>query len=53
MGPESENASEVGAIRWLYDILREEAQNIRECVSMAQGQNACTQKKPLAAKEPA
>jgi hypothetical protein len=35
-GPESENASEVQAIRWLYDALREEAQNIRQCVSMAQ-----------------
>jgi hypothetical protein len=40
--PEGENVSEVAAIQWLYGVLREEAQNIRQSVSMAQGQNTCT-----------
>ena len=36
--PEQEDASEVQAVRWLYDVLRDEAHNIRTLVAMAQGQ---------------
>jgi hypothetical protein len=50
--PESENLSEVEAIRWLYGVLREEAQNIRQSVSVAQGQNASMPKMLSVAKEP-
>jgi hypothetical protein len=35
--PEKGDAGEVQAIRWLYEILWEEALNIRKCVAMAQG----------------
>jgi hypothetical protein len=35
--PESENVSETAAIRWLYEMLRDEAQNIRDCVGSASG----------------
>jgi hypothetical protein len=39
-GPESDTASEVEAIRWLYEMLRDEASNIRDCVRIAQNQNS-------------
>jgi hypothetical protein len=35
--PERGDASEVQAIRWLYEMLRNEAHNIRTCVAGAQG----------------
>jgi hypothetical protein len=40
--PEKGDASEVQAIRWLYEILWEEALNIRKCVAMAQGGEGAT-----------
>jgi hypothetical protein len=42
--PESGNASGVEAIRWLYEVLREEAHNIRHCVAMARDPQSCTPK---------
>lgn len=39
---ESEDSREVATIRWLYDVLREEADNIRACVRIAQDANSCT-----------
>lgn len=34
-GDESDNPDEVAALRWLYEMFREEAKNIRDCVAMA------------------
>jgi hypothetical protein len=42
--PDNSDASEVQAIRWLYEALRSEAANIRDLVGMAQGQKSCMAK---------
>jgi hypothetical protein len=49
--PDNEDASEVQAIRWLYEALRSEAANIRDIVGMAQGQKSCVAKAPSVASE--
>jgi hypothetical protein len=35
--PEDDNASGIAALRWLFEMLEDEARNIRDCVAMAQG----------------
>jgi hypothetical protein len=42
--PESDSLSEIEALRWLHEMLRNEADNIRKCVPMAQGPETRTAK---------
>jgi hypothetical protein len=43
-GDESDNPDEVAALRWLYEMFREEAKNIRDCVAMVSASNVRTVK---------